>query len=66
MEYDLLKAQENQSAKSFFMQKKIEKVTQKLEKAFSTKGVNMAACSPKPATRSNDEKDFDQFMLELD
>ena len=43
----------------------MEKVTQKLDKAFSTKGVNIAACSPPPATRSNHQKDFDELMLEL-
>ena len=51
--------------KLFPANKKIEKVTQKLEKAFYTKGVNIAPCSPPPATRSNDEKDFAQLMLEL-
>ena len=50
--------------KLFHANKKTEKVTQKLEKVFSTKGVNIAACSQPPATRSNDEKDFDQIMLE--
>ena len=51
--------------KLFHANKKTEKVKQKLEKAFSTKGVNIATCFPPPATRSNDEKDFDLLMLEL-
>ena len=51
--------------KLFHANKKIEKVTQKLEKAFSTKGVNRTTCFPPPATRRNDEKDFDQLMLQL-
>ena len=45
--------------KLFHANKKMEKITQKLEKIFYTKGVNIATCSPPPATRSNDEKDFD-------
>ena len=49
----------------FYANKKIEKITQKLANGFSTKGVNIATCFPPPATRSNDEKDFDQLMLEL-
>ena len=51
--------------KLFHAHKTIEKVTQKLEKAFSTKGVNVATCSLPPATTTNDEKDFDQLMFEL-
>ena len=51
--------------KLFHTNKKIEKVTQKLEKAFYTKGVNIAACSPPRARRSNDEKDLDKLMLKL-
>ena len=51
--------------KLFHANKKIEKITQKLEKTFSTKGVNIATCSPPPATRANDEKDFDQLELKL-
>ena len=46
-----------------YVNKKIEKVTQKLEKAFYTR-VNIAACYPPPATRSNDEKHSDQLKLE--
>ena len=65
MEYHLLEAQENQSAKSFFADKKMKKITQKLEKIFYTKGVNIATCSPPPSTRTNDEKYFDQLILEL-
>ena len=49
----------------FHANKKIEKVTQKLQKTFSTKGVNIATCSPPPATRTNDEKGFDQLLFEL-
>ena len=44
--------------KVFHADKKIEKIAQKLEKAFSTNRVNIATCFPPPATRSNDEKDF--------
>ena len=51
--------------KLFHANKKIETVIQKFEKAFYTKGVNIAAGSPPSATRTNDEKDFDQLIFKL-
>ena len=44
--------------------KKIDKVTKKLEKAFATKGIDVATSSTPPNLRSKDEKDFDQLMHE--
>ena len=51
--------------KLFHASQKIEKVTKTLEKAFSTKGVNIAICCTPSTTRSTDEKNFDQLMFEL-
>ena len=68
VKYHLLKAQENQNQKHqklFHANQKIEKVTKTLEKAFSTKGLDIAICCIPSITRSTDEKDFDQLMFEL-
>ena len=51
--------------KLFHGSQKIEKVTKKFEKAFSTKGVDIAIYCTPSITRSTDEKDFDQLMFEL-
>ena len=51
--------------KLFHASQKTEKVTKTLEKAFSTKGVDIAICCTPSTTRSTDEKNFDQLMFEL-